>query len=216
MSNESTQTEVETRDAPPTQADDLQAPAPELDEVDALMMADSDVPLTEQDFLEDDELERRSRNQDTHDSVDIHEEYPDDFEPPELLDAPPSRAGYTQRWVSTHIGGNPDIRNMARKANEKWRPRKADTVPKGIHAPTIGHGQFAGFIGVEGMVLMERPMSVHKAYARRNKRRISELQEAVDNNLLNVHQQGVGLGQPTMQSTSRVTRGHRPEPAADE
>jgi hypothetical protein len=204
----------EARDAPPIEADEKQAPAPakELDEIDALM---ADNELSDEDFLEDNELERLSRNQDTYDSDDMHEEYPDDFEPPELLDAPPPREGFAQRWVSTHIGGKPDIRNMARKANEKWRPRNVDTVPKGVHAPTIKHGQFDGYIGVEGMVLMERPMAIHKAYARKNRRKITNLEEAVDNNLLNVHQQGVGLGQPTMSNSSRVTRGRRPEPAPD-
>ena len=28
---------------------------------------------------------------------------------------------------------------------------------KGFHAPTIEHGQYAGFIGIEGMVLCEMP-----------------------------------------------------------
>jgi len=202
----------ETRDAPPIEADEIQAPAPELDEIDALMADDT---LSDEDFEEDQPTERLSRNQETHDSEDIHEEYPDDFEPPEILDAPEARAGFAQRWVSTHIGGKPDIRNMAKKANAKWRPRNIDTVPKGQHAPTIAHGQFVGCIGVEGMVLMERPLSVHRAYARKNKRKIADLEEAVENNLLNVHQQGVGLGQPTMQSTSRVSRGRRPDPADD-
>lgn len=202
----------ETRDAPPIEADESQAPAPELDEIDALM---ADNTLSDEDFEEDQPTERLSRHQETHEAEDIHEEYPDDFEPPEILDAPPARPGFTQRWVSTHIGGKPDIRNMAKKANEKWRPRNIDTVPKGQHAPTIAHGQFAGSIGVEGMVLMERPMAIHKAYARKNKRKVDNLEEAVNNNLLNVHQQGAALGQPSMQTTSRVTRGRRPDPADD-
>ena len=109
----------------------------------------------------------------------------------------------------------PDDRNMARKANQGWRPRNVDTVAPGDHGPTIRNGQFAGCIGVEGEVLMERPQSLHDAYKRKNRRKIDDLEEAVKNNLLNVHMQGVGLGQPILTNSTRVTRGIRPEPAPD-
>ena len=203
---------VEARDAPPQQAAEQQEQAPDTAEIDALLAGDD---LQPEDLSDEAEAERLSRNQETYDSDDVHEEYPDDFEPPELLDAPDPRPGFVQRWVSTHIAGVPDVRNMARKANVGWRPRSKDTVKAGIHAPTIAHGQFEGRIGVEGMVLMERPIKLHQAYARKNRRKIRELEEAVKNNLLNVHQPGVGLGQPTMETSSRVTQGNRPEPAPD-
>ena len=49
---------------------------------------------------------------------------------------------------------------------EGWEPRKASTV-KDQKFPTINHGQWAGCIGIEGMLLCEMPKEKHlsmKAY----------------------------------------------------
>ena len=42
-----------------------------------------------------------------------------------------------------------------------WNPRPADSV-KDKRYPTINHGQWAGSIGVEGMLLCEMPEETHK------------------------------------------------------
>jgi hypothetical protein len=74
-----------------------------------------------------------------------------------LLEAPPAREGYRQRWVGTSILGDDIPQQVARRMRQGWVPRPADTVSDSFHAPTIGHGQFEGCIGVEGMVLCELP-----------------------------------------------------------
>jgi hypothetical protein len=40
---------------------------------------------------------------------------------------------------------------------EGWQPRDPKTVTGGKSYATIEHGKFAGFIGIEGMVLCEMP-----------------------------------------------------------
>lgn len=80
--------------------------------------------------------------------------------PPTSLEAPPPRAGFVQRWIRVGMFGVDDPTNTARKTREGWRPRSADSVPKGFHLPTISHGQWAGCIGVEGSLLCEMPVQL--------------------------------------------------------
>jgi len=73
---------------------------------------------------------------------------------------------------------------------EGWQPRDAKTVSKDFPVATIEHGKFAGYIGVEGMVLCEMPEEMvaqrNEYYA--NKTRNQEL--AVSNDLHRVEQPG--------------------------
>ena len=72
-----------------------------------------------------------------------------------------------------------------------------------------------GCIGIEGMILMERPKTLHDAYARKNRKKVDDQNRAVEENLMKVHEPGGGLGAPNIQTTSRVVKGQRPVPAAD-
>ena len=86
--------------------------------------------------------------------------------PPALLDAPEARPGMVQRWVATTIQGTDTPDNVYKRMREGWEPRKASTV-KDQKFPTINHGQWAGCIGIEGMLLCEMPKEKHlsmKAY----------------------------------------------------
>ena len=86
--------------------------------------------------------------------------------PPALLDAPEARPGMVQRWVATTIQGKDTPDNVYKRMREGWEPRKACTV-KDQKFPTINHGQWAGCIGIEGMLLCEMPKEKHlsmKAY----------------------------------------------------
>ena len=90
------------------------------------------------------------------------------WQPPALLDAPETRPGYIQRWVATTIQGKATPDNVYKSMREGWEPRKASTV-KDQKFPTINHGQWAGCIGIEGMLLCEMPKEKHdsmKAYYR--------------------------------------------------
>tara|TARA_R110000824_G_scaffold55358_4_gene152594 strand:+ start:6452 stop:6919 length:468 start_codon:yes stop_codon:yes gene_type:complete len=81
-----------------------------------------------------------------------------EWKPPSLLEAPPARPGYKQRWIATKILGVDNPTNWAKRRREGWEPRKPETITDtGFHAPTIEHGQYSGFIGIEGMVLCEMP-----------------------------------------------------------
>lgn len=75
---------------------------------------------------------------------------------------PPAQPGMDQRWIRVAMNGKDDATNWARKQREGWSPRKAETVPKDFAVPKIDQGKFSGYIGIEGMILCERKMSISK------------------------------------------------------
>lgn len=121
----------------------------------------------------------------------------------------PVRAGMAQRWMRTMLNGQPDAKNIAKKRNEGWRPRPADTV-EGQNVPHVEF-QGANVIGVIGMILVERPEELHRKYAARNRDTTRNQQRAVNENMFRVHDPATpGFGRPTTDRTSNVTFGRGP------
>ena len=105
---------------------------------------------------------RNVRANETRTSTRNEQSRPDTtWKPPSLLDAPEARPGYTQRWIATSIQGKDTPDNVYKRMREGWEPRKADTVKDKLF-PTINHGQWAGSIGIEGMLLCEMPIEKHR------------------------------------------------------
>lgn len=105
---------------------------------------------------------RNVRANETRTSTRNEQSRPDTtWKPPSLLDAPEARPGYTQRWIATSIQGKETPDNVYKRMREGWEPRKADTVKDKLF-PTINHGQWAGSIGIEGMLLCEMPIEKHR------------------------------------------------------
>ena len=105
---------------------------------------------------------RNVRANETRTSTRNEQSRPDTaWKPPSLLDAPTLRPGYTQRWIATSIQGKDTPDNVYKRMREGWEPRKADTVKDKLF-PTINHGQWAGAIGIEGMLLCEMPIEKHR------------------------------------------------------
>ena len=104
------------------------------------------------------------------------------WKPPSLLDSPEPRPGMTQRWIATSIQGRDTPDNVHRRMREGWNPRPADTVKDKLF-PTINHGQWAGSIGIEGMLLCEMPLKTHKQMKAYYNNRNSEQNESVSGDL---------------------------------
>ena len=83
------------------------------------------------------------------------------WKPPSVVAAPEPRPGMVQRWVATSIQGRDTPDNVYKRMRAGWNPRPADSV-KDKRYPTINHGQWAGSICVEGMLLCEMPEETHK------------------------------------------------------
>lgn len=126
------------------------------------------------------------------------------WKPPSLLDAPDPRPGMVQRWIATSIQGRETPDNVYKRMRAGWEPRPADTV-KDKRFPTINHGQWAGCIGVEGMLLCEMPEekyhSMKDYYRGRNDSQNESIQGELD-------ALGRNAGLPIQQNrSSSVSRG---------
>ena len=105
---------------------------------------------------------RNVRANETRSSMRDEQSRPDTaWKPPSLLDAPEPRPGHTQRWIATSIQGRETPDNVYKRMREGWNPRSADSVKDSLF-PTINHGQWAGSIGIEGMLLCEMPIEKHR------------------------------------------------------
>ena len=162
--------------------------------------------------------ERKSRARDSRDSDPVHEEYADMWAASGLLntDHIPARPGFVQRWVRTKLNGADDPKNVMKRMNQGYRPRLADTVPKGTFAPTVNSRQFGDIIGMDGIVLMERPAKLHESHARHNREMAGKQMEAVNGILNQAQEPGKGFGPVNMNASSKSETGHRPAPVADE
>ena len=104
------------------------------------------------------------------------------WKPPSLLDSPEPRPGMTQRWIATSIQGKETPDNVYKRMREGWNPRPAETVKDKLF-PTINHGQWAGSIGIEGMLLCEMPIETHRQMKDYYQNKNSEQNESVTGDL---------------------------------
>ena len=126
---------------------------------------------------------RNVRSNDLRVSIRDEESRPQtSWQPPALLDAPDARPGMVQRWVATSIQGKDTPDNVYKRMREGWEPRKADTVKDQLF-PTINHGQWAGSIGIEGMLLCEMPKEKHRAMKNYYQNKSSEANESIAGDL---------------------------------
>ena len=126
------------------------------------------------------------------------------WSPPSMLEAPPAREGMRQRWVSTQILGQDIPHHTMKRFREGWTPRPADTIPKDFPVPTIAQGQWAGHVGIEGMILCEMPESKVEARSRYFAQKNADLNKFVDSNLNKVEQSGgLAIDRNVQSSVSR-------------
>lgn len=152
--------------------------------------------------------DRVSRAQETRAAEDTHESYNDDFDD-SLLSTKnmPPREGFVQRWVRTTINNEEDQSNLHRSLNRGWKPRKADSVPRGIHVPTTNY-EGADIIGIRGMILMERPQMMHDKEMAHEKRIADNQMASVKNDMHSVHESGSGITRPEFaEQNSSVSTG---------
>jgi len=135
-----------------------------------------------------------------------------DWRPTSTLDAPPVRPGMTQKWIRTHVGLNADPKNISKKFREGWQPRLASTAPDGYTPPTITFHQFGEVIGVEDVILCERPAKMTKQRNAYYRKKTARMTQAVEEDLHRVEVPGLPI---TVTARTRVQRRVR-GPEADE
>jgi|TARA_R100001460_G_scaffold74372_1_gene115478 hypothetical protein len=126
---------------------------------------------------------RNVRAQESRSNSRVEDARPDTaWKPPSLLDAPDPRPGMVQRWIATSIQGRETPDNVYKRMRAGWNPRPADTV-KDQRYPTINHGQWAGSIGIEGMILCEMPEDKFKSMKAYYNEKAEEQNESIPGEL---------------------------------
>lgn len=159
----------------------------------------------------------KSREQNSRDS-NTREVHNNSWEYRGVLDVKdvPARDGFSQRWVRVSDSSGDDQGNVHRRINQGWRPRQASTVTKGQYVPQINY-QGADVIGIQGMILMERPTEQHESEMAYRKQLANNQMQAVETMLSDVHDPRSGLTRPQFEENlSDVKTGGRPAPVADD
>ncbi len=99
------------------------------------------------------------------------------------LEAPPARPGFCQKWIRTHIGNEADHKNLAKRFREGWTPRRLDSVHNYIGVPALKEGEFAGIVGVFGMILCEMPLRMKEQRDAFYREKLRRQTEAIDHDL---------------------------------
>ena len=160
-----------------------------------------------------DDRMRVSRNQDAREGQPTHEVRDEDSQwtNPMMTAAPPARPGYEQRWVRLSVMGVDDVSNVVRKQNEKWSPRRADSVPMGYFVATIPHERYGNIIHNGDMMLMERPIEIGNKQRAFYKKMTRHLTQSVEGYLAQAAPGGKGFGAAGVSEFSRkVSKGKAP------
>ena len=107
--------------------------------------------------------------------------------PPSSLDAPPAPDGYVHRWIRVESMGFQDTANVSKKMREGWEFVRSEEIISRFgknHYPIIHDGQYAGVIGVAGLVLARIPEEIVKSLAEYFKRITQDRVNAIDSDLM--------------------------------
>jgi hypothetical protein len=163
--------------------------------------------------------ESRAQQEQARDNVHMVDFDPLAFEESGPLPEIPARDGYVQRWVRAAIRNESDARNLSTRSRRGWTPRPADTVDKAYQHMFVFNESMGGIIGTHDLVLMERPVEIHRKAEQIEAKKRRDLERAVKSNLFREHKNiggsSSGFTAPSDESTARVERGRSPQIADD-
>jgi len=127
--------------------------------------------------------------------------------PPSSLDAPPAPAGFCHRWIRVETMGFQDTANVSKKLREGWEFVRAEEIKNSLgdhDYPVIRDGQYAGLIGVGGLVLARIPEEIIQSRAEYFQKITQDRIHAIDNDLMKEQRPGMAIN---IDRQSRVTFG---------
>jgi hypothetical protein len=127
--------------------------------------------------------------------------------PPSSLDAPPAPEGFCHRWIRVETMGFQDTANVSKKLREGWEFVRAEEIKNSLgdhDYPVIRDGQYAGLIGVGGLVLARIPEEIIKSRAEYFQKITQDRIHAIDNDLMKEQRPGMAIN---IDRQSRVTFG---------
>jgi hypothetical protein len=106
----------------------------------------------------------------------------ENWRPQMNLETPPERPGWKYGWIRTSIRGEDDTLNYHKALRDGWKPVSPESVSEWL-PPTIKHGNHAGFVGVQGTILMEIPIARWQQREAYYQSRNDAMRSSVDNDI---------------------------------
>jgi hypothetical protein len=137
-----------------------------------------------------------ARQVDTATEVDRDSEVPTSWRPPSKLDAPPSRPGFSTRWIRFRAGNEEDAEHFEQALEEGWRPVKRSRARR-VHELTAStHGKYGEYYVRRGLILCEIPEALELQRARYFNKQLQDMNRGVDRNLFKINHRLMPLMQP--------------------
>ena len=132
------------------------------------------------------------------------------WKPPSTLEAPPAPNGYKHRWIRESVLGQEDRSNMSKRLREGFEPVRAEEFPD-FQAPIVNSGQYAGVIGVGGLILARIPEETVEERNSYYTTLTAQQMQAVDSDLMRESNPAMPLSNPQRQSKVSFGTGDKPE-----
>lgn len=141
-------------------------------------------------------LNESARQVDTREEIDRDSELPTSWQRPSMLDAPPPRPGFVQRWVRYKVGNEEDSDNLEKMLDQGWRPVKPARVKRCHELTADLKGKYGQYIVKRGLILMELPekLAMQKAKFYRGQQR--RMTEAIDRDMFKINHPAMPMLKP--------------------
>jgi hypothetical protein len=134
---------------------------------------------------------------------------------PSSLDAPPPRAGMTQRWVRRSVRGVDDPKNLNRSWREGWRPRPPESLTEEWRVYANFADKENGMIVVDDLILMEMDSGVIARRQKAIQRATAQQMQSVEHDLESTQLAGHPIVREHKTSVSHPVMRVRPAQVAD-
>ena len=110
-------------------------------------------------------------------------ERPKEYKPPSSLDAPPAPDGFRHRWIRAESMGFNDTKNIHGRLRSGYELVRADEYDSEQY-PVVLDGEYAGVIGVGGLLLARIPEELAQSRMDYQQRQTEGQDESVETDLL--------------------------------
>ena len=121
------------------------------------------------------------------------------YVPSSTLPDPTPEPGYTYRWIATHVLGQSDPTNVARKLRDGWVPVKAEDHPEMM----LAGSEKTGNLEIGGLMLCKMPSDRVEAMSDYYNNQAKTQMESVDNTFLRQNDPRMPLFSDRKSSTTR-------------
>lgn len=148
------------------------------------------------------------RQLDARHDIERDSEMPSSWRQPNVLDAPPPRPGFVNRWVAWREGNAEDAEHVEEMLEEGWRPVPRSRVRKEHELTASPNSKRGRYYVKRGLILMELPEKLYIQRKRFYDSQTKNLTRGIDRTMFRLNNRYMPLMQPS-RSTRVSTRARR-------